>query len=81
MEDWNKADKDGTIDVPDYLDGLLNKVGIQILLHRIGKNEVQTICDIVRHAEKFMLEQVEKEKESIRQMLIDDDKKLLAEKI
>lgn len=57
MENWNKADKDGNIDVPDYLMPLLNKVGIQLRLHTIsGKNEIQTACDIVCLAEKFFTE-------------------------
>jgi hypothetical protein len=53
-EDWTKADKDGTIHVPDYLDPMINKVGFQMRLHTIsGRNEVQVICDIVYNAEKF----------------------------
>lgn len=57
MENWNKADKDGNIDVPDYLMPLLNKVGTQLRLHTIsGKNEIQTVCDIVYLAEKFFTE-------------------------
>lgn len=51
---WNEPDKDGNINVPDYLDALTNKVGFQIRFHTIsGKNEIQTICDIVYLAEKF----------------------------
>ena len=57
MENWNKADQDGNIDVPDYLMPLLNKVGTQLRLHTIsGKNEIQTMCDIVYLAEKFFTE-------------------------
>lgn len=57
MENWNKADKDGNIDVPDYLMPLFNKVGTQLRLHTIsGKNEIQTVCDIVYLAEKFFTE-------------------------
>ena len=47
MENWNKADKDGNIDVPDYLMPLLDKIGMQLRLHTIsGKNEIQTVCDL-----------------------------------
>ncbi len=51
---WNIADTNGNINVPDYLDPLINKVGTQMRLHTIsGKGEVQTICDIVYGVEKF----------------------------
>lgn len=51
---WNKPDEDGTIHVPDYLDPLVNKVGMQIRFHTIsGKGEVETVCDIVKNAEEF----------------------------
>jgi len=48
IKDWNKANKEGAIDIPNHLDELVNKVGMQLRFHTIsGKNEVQTICDIV----------------------------------
>lgn len=51
---WNQANEEGIINVPDYLDPLINRVGMQIRFHTIsGKNEVQTICDIVKAAEEF----------------------------
>lgn len=54
---WNIADKDGNIDLPDELFPLFNKVGIQIRLHRIsGKNEYATIADIIYLAHKFFTE-------------------------
>ena len=54
IKDWNKADKDGTINVPDHLDEAVNKVGMQLRFHTIsGKNEVQTICDIVYGLEAY----------------------------
>lgn len=63
MENWNKADKDGNIDVPDYLMPLLDKIGMQLRLHTIsGKNEIQTVCDIVYLAEKFFTELTAKKK-------------------
>lgn len=53
-KNWNEPDMDGNVNVPDYLDALTNKVGFQIRFHTIsGKNEIQTICDIVYLAEKF----------------------------
>lgn len=52
--DWNKADSEGTINVPDYLDEMINKVGMQLRFHKhSGKNEAQTICDIVYGLETF----------------------------
>lgn len=51
---WSKADEAGYINVPDYLDPLINYVGNQIRFHTIsGKNEIQTVCDIVAKAEQF----------------------------
>lgn len=53
LDDWTKI-VDGHINVPDELDPLINKVGIQMRMHRIsGKNESLTICHIVYHAQKF----------------------------
>lgn len=52
--DWNKPDENGIIHVPDELDPLINKVATQIRFHTIsGKSEEETVCDIVRNAEKF----------------------------
>ena len=51
--EWTKP-IDNTIDVPDELMPLFNKVGIQVKLMIIsGKNEVQTIADIVELSRKF----------------------------
>ena len=51
--EWTKP-IDDTIDVPDELMPLFNKVGIQVKLMTIsGKNEVQTIADIVELSRKF----------------------------
>ena len=51
---WNHADDKGIIHVPDYLDPLINKVGMQLRLHTIsGISEPQVICNIVYLAEKF----------------------------
>jgi hypothetical protein len=42
---WTEPTKEGVINVPDLLDPLLNKLGMQMRLHTIsGKNEVQTVC-------------------------------------
>jgi hypothetical protein len=55
--DWTEV-KDGNIEVPDHLMPLFNKIGIQMRLHTIsGKNEMLTICHILRHAELFFDEQ------------------------
>ncbi len=54
ITDWNKADSDGNINIPDELDEVFNKVGMQIRFHTIsGKNEVQTIADIVQGCQRF----------------------------
>lgn len=54
ITDWNKADKDETIHVPDELDKVFSRVGMQIRFHTIsGKNEVQTIADIVHGCQEF----------------------------
>ena len=54
ITNWNTADKNGNINVPDYLDPAINKVGTQLRFHTIsGKNEIQTICDIVKQMEGF----------------------------
>jgi hypothetical protein len=54
IKDWNKSDKDGIINVPDHLDEAVNKVGMQLRFHTIsGKNESQTICDIVYGLESY----------------------------
>lgn len=54
IEDWTKPDKDGNINVPDELDKLVNKIGMQIAFMTLsGKNQVQTICDIVFISERF----------------------------
>ena len=59
IENWNKADKDGVINVPDHLDDVVNKVGMQLRFHTMsGKNEVQTICDIVYNLEKFFIKSI-----------------------
>jgi hypothetical protein len=54
ITDWNKPDKNETIHVPDELDKVFNSVAMQIRFHTIsGKNEVQTIADIVHGCQKF----------------------------
>lgn len=54
IKDWNKADKDGIINIPDHLDKAVNKVGMQLRFHTMsGKNEIQTICDIVYGLESY----------------------------
>jgi len=62
IKDWNKADSDGYINIPDHLDELFNKVAMQIRFHTIsGKNEIQTIADIVYGAESFFLKRMTNE--------------------
>ncbi len=56
IEDWCKED-DGSIDVPDNLMPLFNKLGMQLRFHTIsGKDEMATICSMVWIAQKFFHE-------------------------
>jgi hypothetical protein len=58
--DWTKADKNGTINIPDELDGLFNKLGFQLRFHTFsGKNEIQTVVDMVYIAQKYFKEHPE----------------------
>lgn len=51
---WNIPNDIGVVHVPDELDGLINLVVTQLRLHKIsGKNEAQTVCDIVYLAEQY----------------------------
>jgi hypothetical protein len=60
ITDWNKADEEGTIHVPDELDKIFNKVGMQFRFVQLsGKNEVQAIVDIVHGCQKFFKEMYE----------------------
>lgn len=53
-ENWNEPDGD-EIDVPDELMPLVNKVNMQIKMMTLtGKNEIQTICDIVEISRNFL---------------------------
>jgi hypothetical protein len=57
---WTEADKDGNITIPDELDGLFNKIGFQLRFHTIsGKNELQTVADMVYIAQKYFKEHPE----------------------
>ena len=58
-KNWTKPDGD-TIDVPDELMPLFNKVGMQLKLHTIsGKNDVITVAHIVENSRKFFSEHKE----------------------
>lgn len=60
IANWTKPDDDGTIHIPDELDPLVNNVALQLRLHTIhGKNEIQTIANIVYFAEQFFREKHE----------------------
>jgi hypothetical protein len=53
-KDWTVPDKDGTIHIPDELDGLFNKLGMQLRFHTLSdKNEIQTVADMIWIAEQF----------------------------
>lgn len=60
MSSWNKPTPEGIIEVPDELDPLINKVGMQIgFLTISGKSTNQTICDIVYICQRFFRENPE----------------------
>jgi len=53
IPDWTQI-IDGSINVPDELDEIVNKVGNQIRMVTIsGKNEAKAVCDIVYGCQKF----------------------------
>ena len=53
IEDWCK-EEEGSIDVPDNLMPLFNKLGMQLRFHTIsGNDEMATICSMVWIAQKF----------------------------
>lgn len=59
-EDWTKVHEDGCIHVPDELDPLINKIGMQIRFHTISdKSEGETICHIAAICQKFFKENPE----------------------
>jgi len=54
--DWTIADEEGNINIPNELDKLFNRLGMQMRFHTIsGKNEIQTVVDMTaiahEHAE------------------------------
>lgn len=51
---WSEPDANGIIHMPDELDGLFNKVGMQInFMVYSDKNKIQTICDIISICQDF----------------------------
>jgi len=53
LPNWTEI-KDNQINMPDYLDPLFHKLGMQLRFHTIsGKEEKLTICHMVRIAEEF----------------------------
>lgn len=57
-EDWTEV-KDGGIDVPDELDPLLNKIGMQMqFVQYADKNPTLAVCHILRLAEEFFHKQL-----------------------
>lgn len=56
IDNWCKEDN-GSIDVPDNLMPLFNKLGMQLQVHTIsGKDKMATICSMVWIAQKFFHE-------------------------
>jgi len=52
-KNWNEP-VDGTIYIPDELDEIVNKVGMQInFMQYSGKSIEQTICDIVKICQEY----------------------------
>ncbi|MBC7486069.1 MAG: hypothetical protein H7282_04900 [Cytophagaceae bacterium] len=58
--DWTVADKDGTINIPDELAPLFNKLGFQMRFVLLSdKNEIQAVVDMCWLAQKFFSEHPE----------------------
>lgn len=54
IEDWTAPDKNGNINVPDYLDKLVNSIAFQFRFVALsGKNEIEAVCDTAYIAQKF----------------------------
>jgi hypothetical protein len=59
-ENWNKSSDGKSIDVPDVLMPLFNKIGMQLRFHTISdKSEVLTIADTLELSRKFFKENKE----------------------
>jgi hypothetical protein len=58
--DWSPESSDGIVELPDELDPLFNKLGMQLRFHTIsGKEEAGTIIDMVYIAQKFFTQHPE----------------------
>jgi hypothetical protein len=78
--DWTIPDKDGIINIPDKLDPLFDRLGMQLRFHTIsGKSEVQTIVDMTAIAQKFFMKNPELLKTGIEEEVNpgSDDRKTL----
>ena len=54
---WNQPSEEGVVNMPDELDPLFHKLGMQLRFHTIsGKNEIHTLVDMVYIAHKFFTE-------------------------
>jgi len=62
IPDWTVADSEGVLHIPDELDKIFNKVGMQMRFVTIsGKNEVQAVAHIVYNCQKFFKEMYDKQ--------------------
>lgn len=69
VPNWTEPDKDGNVNIPDELDPLFNKLGMQMRFHTIsGKNEAQTVVDMTYLADKFYSEKINTLKEEIKDL-------------
>lgn len=60
IEDWS-IPVDGTINVPDELDALINKMAFQVKLHTVSQriSEAEMICRMAFIAQKFFTEKLQ----------------------
>lgn len=59
VPNWTEPDKDGNINIPEELDPLFNKLGMQLRFHTIsGKNELQTVVDMTYIADEFFAKKI-----------------------
>ena len=61
--DLVEIDKDGNVELPDHLEPLFQKLGMQMRFHTIsGKNELLTVIHMCQIAEEFFRKQCEGKK-------------------
>lgn len=83
---WTEPNKDGNYNIPNELEPLFNKLGMQIRFHTIsGKNELQTVVDMTSIADEFYSKKIDEidglvsEKMETQQRLINNQQEEIKE--